>query len=109
MEEFSWIDDVRNNISIFNSVDFEDKKIFWIIDNKTFRVYKIKLVLINGKKEVLLPLELQNKRFINWAINSSLDFIKYLPKEYLEDKIIINDYLIRSYVSGEEVLGYNIY
>ena len=108
MEEFLWINDVRNNISIFNSIDFEDRKLFWVIDNKTFRVHKVKLVLNNGKKEVLLPLELQNKRFINWAINSSIDFRKYLPKEYLEDKIIINDYLIRAYVSGEEVLGYDI-
>lgn len=108
MEEFSWIDDVRNNISIFNSIDFEDKKIFWLIDNITFRVYRIKLVLNNDKKEVLLPLELQNKRFINWAINSSIDFRKYLPKEYLEGKIIINDYLIKAYLSGKEVLGYDI-
>lgn len=110
MEEFLWINDVRNNKPIFNSIDFEEKKIFWVIDNRTCKVYNIRLILNEKtrKKEVLLPSELQNKRFINWAINSSLDFKKYLPKEYLEDKIIINDHLIRTYISGEEALGYEI-
>lgn len=110
MEEFLWINDVRNNMSIFNSVDFEEKKMFWVIDNRTCKVYNIRLVLNeeNKKKEVLLPVELQNKRFIDWAINSSLDFKKYVPKEFLDSKIIINDYLIKSYINGKKVLGYDI-
>lgn len=110
MKEFLWINDVRNNMPIFNSIDFEEKKIFWVIDNRTCKVYNIRLVVNEKtkKKEALIPVELQNKRFIDWAINSSLDFKKYVPKELLDSKIIINDYLIKSYVNGEEVFGYDI-
>lgn len=108
MEEFLWINDVRNNNPIFNSIDFEEKKIFWVVDNRTFKVYNIRFVLNEEKKEVLLPVELQNKRFLDWAINSSLDFKKYVPKELLDSKIIINYYLIKAYVNGEKILGYDI-
>ena len=110
MEEFSWINDIRNNKPIFNIIDFEEKKIFWVMDNIACKVYNIRFTLNNKTRnpEVLLPEELQNKRFINWAINSSLDFKKYVPKKFLDKKIIINNYLIKAYINGKDILGHEI-
>lgn len=103
MEEFSWI--YNENCFIYTK-ETGKVLILKLLDNKTSKTYTIRCY--ENKTEALLPVELQNKRFIEWVINYSPDFKKYLPRRFLDNKIIVNDYLVKSYVNGEDILDYEI-
>lgn len=103
MEEFLWI----NNKNFFIYTKETGKILFFkLLDIKNSKEYTIKCY--ENTKEALLPVELQNKRFLDWVINNSPEFKKYLPRKFFDKKIIINDYLVKSYVNKEDILDYEI-
>ena len=63
MEEFLWINDVRNSMPFFNSKDFENGFIFGVLDNRTCKVYNIRPILNKKtrKLEALIPEELREQ------------------------------------------------
>lgn len=115
VSKWSWIKVAGNTKEEFNSKDFLNSKRFWIIDNETSQIFCLSPVFdTNNKLDYLdIPVILQNKEFINWAISTAPDLLNYLPKKLMKFKVVKDKlsnkiHLIEQYINGDDIPDYDI-
>ena len=96
------------NASYYNNKDYNDGKIFTIIDNRTRREYQYPRIETrrdgNGRvyDQRIIDRDLWNEDFMAWAISTSKDFGQYVGKEWLTPTVL--NYVV-SHFEFPEIFG----